>query len=85
LAAKLQKIASNTWIDVFNPGGMVRCLPKISPTNNVKLLGNATFVKKYQVSYDKKNQKIQKLKQTSTFNKETKAYQKFKQSLQLYN
>jgi len=85
LAAKLQKIASNTWIDVFNPGGMVRCLPKISPTNNVKLLGNATFVKKYQVSYDKKNQKIQKLKQTSTFNKETKAYQDFKESIQHYN
>jgi len=85
LAAKLQKIASNTWIDVLNPGGMVRCLPQISPTNDVKLLGNATFVKKYQISYDKKTQKIEELRQTADFQKEAKAYRNFKQSVQLYN
>ena len=82
LAAKLQKITSNTWIDIFNPGGMVRCLPQISPTNDVKLLGNATFVKKYRVNYDKKTQKIKELRQTADFQKETQVYQTFKQSVQ---
>lgn len=74
------KVPFNTWIDVYNQGGMVRCKVDAEEANVpqvVHLLGNATYVFTCDVTLDESS-KSAELSNEVTFAEEDVAYKAMK-------
>jgi diaminopimelate epimerase len=79
VAAKHKQIEMNQWTTIVNPGGMVKCLPEYEgETYQVSLLGNATFIHDYQITYDSKNRQIIKMTSLQSYPEALKHYSQFK-------
>ena len=68
----------NTWIDVVNNGGMVKCLvEKECQHVHVTLLGNATFEYRARIIYDSHGGKFNDMNKYSVNTDEVRAYSEF--------
>ncbi len=70
--------AFNKWINIYNEGGMVKCLPLKDDTEfSVRLLGNATYEYHGQFIYDNKKNALSDLTTSKLENDEIYSYRKF--------
>ena len=73
------------WVNIYNKGGMVKCLPKRNnSTLPVKLLGNATFVYDGEFVYDEKLNKVSNFVQGHAYLDETKSYRELQKFCEDY-
>ncbi len=83
LAARQELMELNKPINVYSPGGMVRCMVEKNGNFSVTLSGNATFLSTHQILYDSNNRKIVDFQQVETFENEQKNYSSFKSHITL--
>lgn len=76
IAAKLYHIEKGKWIEVYNPGGFVKCQVEEDGNGNYsgELLGNATYIFEGKIDFDFENTTQFTIQKEQEFKDELKAY-----------